>query len=674
MTDVLCTITQVAREVGCTPRYISDLVEQGKLHLVCGKISSSDFLGMKLEKDRYISLREYALSHDSERFQGKKAHDRDALCECLITHDYYGVRHYDPTQLLYGDINEAVYFSREDVNVLDQHLKKFFIEYGLSEAQKVFRLMEMTEGHERTKEALKAFTAETFVDGTITPSYTEFVEAILQRPDITCLTAEQLNEIVKQLKSKRAKKYLKKFNEYSSRVYGGNNVTINVRQNKGQGLVAYKYDTVVQLFQCIFNESYNSENKMIEKAIANPLFAEAWLFHALCFTCAQRASDIARSFCYLDSRKYPKEIDISWESLAEDILSNKISEDKYEAVCQYSVKAFEISGFVPSKISEHSPPPLRAAIFPELYSFFGKLILIAESHHRRNGKGYMKPERFAKYNNRLIMHDFYGKGMDDALKGQNLQTIRLNKAFLQAIEKEARDDGCGSIKPGMIASFARSHKNLNTIKAYLQDHTFESLTPEDIMFFMMEREAFGFEAYNTLVTAYPDEFTRLPIKAQNEIMKKLQMAPLNIEIVQSGIQVQQYIQNNFLKGKVGELRMILKQLFEISQGRGRAKDEGIYCTLRAINKVCINPAAQSCIASCCEYSVFTAHGYYALLAVLKDYYEEARHGNRKAESVLNELLMPRYRNILNNLMDDVKMAPDERQALKLMMKEYFYGC
>ena len=86
-----------------------------------------------------------------------------------------------------------------------------------------------------------------------------------------------------------------------------------------------------------------------------------------------------------------------------------------------------------------------------------------------------------------------------------------------------------------------------------------------------------------------------------------------------------------------------------------------------------HPDYESCLANGCPYLVFTRYGYRPLLQVLKDFKNEAVKGDKKAASILYKVLVPRYQDILNQLMKEKAMDPEERSSLKLMMKEELNG-
>ena len=148
------------------------------------------------------------------------------------------------------------------------------------------------------------------------------------------------------------------------------------------------------------------------------------------------------------------------------------------------------------------------------------------------------------------------------------------------------------------------------------------------------------------------------------------MKPLEIEKTQSELLAVQSVRQNFISGNNAAVHNMLKAMFEISQNRGKSKDPHIYCLKRAEKMACSYPEYESCLANGCPYLVFTKLGYIPLLKVLHEYYTMANNGDRKAYAVLEQVLLPRYQSIINQLVHDVQMTNEEKDSLKIMLKEY----
>ena len=361
------------------------------------------------------------------------------------------------------------------------------------------------------------------------------------------------------------------------------------------------------------------------------------------------------------------------DTLYTDILEDNLPDEIYIQTCKYALGSIDQSGRLPSKTANKNPSPLMAVITPGLYTFYGLLTLIAEIHMLKSGDGYMKSQRASVYQNKMQLRDFFGRPMWDILRGQNIQSRRLNKDFLQGVEKAAREQGCGGVMASAVASYARNHTSLNTIKTYLHDHRLTGENADMVLYYMMERGVFGFELYQTLITAYPDAMRKLTLKEQNQVIDQMNVTPLQLEEAESGVRSILAIQTEFKNGNDAAVLQMLKSMYEITQNRGQGKDHGVYCLLRAEKMACQHAEWDSCLANCCPYLVFTKIGYRPLLRILLKYQTEANKGNKKVQTVLQQVLIPRYQKILNQLMKDMNMSKEDRNGLKLIMKETLNG-
>ena len=651
---------------------IKKLIWEGQIKLHNGKISEEIISKIINERAEYISLREYAALHNTERFNGNKARDWKKLLDFLEEKEFFGIEIFETTKLVTGDKQDILFFQRTDVVMLDNKLCTFFEEYGLTEQQKVQRLLENTAKTE-LKKYLNMFLSEVFFEKTITSSVTEFVRFILQMPDIPKLTDSHITELLKQPMHQATKDIIINFLNY---VKGKRTVKYNIftraKQRSAKSIPAYRDDTYLMIATYIFNADYIAEHNMIKKALDNHLYAEMWLYLAIFFCCGWRAQDVCNGWRYLKLTEKSM-FDIRKDTLYEDICNDKLSDEIYINTCKYALGAIDQSGRLPAKTANRNPSPLMAVITPGLYTFYGLLTLIAESHMLRTGDGYMQPNRASVYQNKIKLRDFFGQPMWDTLGGQNIQSRRLNKDYLQGVEKAAREQGCGGVMSAAVASYARNHTSLSTIRAYLQDHRLSGENADMVLYYMMERGVFGFELYQTLITAYPEAMRKLTLKEQNRIIEQMGVTPLQVEEAEAEVRSILTIQEEFENGNDNAVLQMLKSMYEITQNRGKGKDHGVYCLLRAEEEACRHAEWESCLANCCPFLIFTKIGYLPLLQILLKYQSDAKKGNKKAKNILQQILIPRYQKILNQLMKDMDMSNEDKNGLKLIMKEMLNG-
>lgn len=657
---------------GTTSTLMKRLIREEKISLCDGKIPSDAVDKVMAENKAYISLREYSSEHVCGRFQGKTAKDRNNLLDYLEENEFFGIEIITPKELLIGSEKDILFFRRIDVFYIDKKLQTFFKEYGLTEEKKIRVLLKNSKKTD-TAEYLRKYLSEAFYERTCTPSVTEFVRFMLQMPDVSKMTDEYVAELLKQPMYATTKDLIINFLNYVKRKQNVKyNVFTKIKPERSNGIPAYQDDTYLTIATYIFNADYIAEHNMIEKALENHTYAEMWLYLAIFFCCGWRAQDVCNGWQYLKLFKRPI-FDICSDTLYTDILEDNLPDEIYIQTCKYALGAIDQSGRLPSKTANKNPSPLMAVITPGLYTFYGLLTLIAETHMLRSGDGYMKPQRASSYQNKINLRDFFGRPMWDILGGQNIQSRRLNKDFLQGVEKAAREQGCGGVMASAVASYARNHTSLNTIRTYLQDHRLTGENADMVLYYMMERGVFGFELYQTLLTAYPEAMRKLTLKEQNQVIEQMNVTPLQLEEAESGVRSILTIQSEFKRGNDTVVVHMLKCMHEITQNRGQGKDQGVYCLLRAEKMACQHAEWDSCLANGCPYLVFTKIGYLPLLHILLNYQTEANKGNKKAKTVLQQVFIPRYQKIINQLMKDMNMSKEDRNGMKLLMKEILNG-
>ena len=668
------TVAALARESGHPKSLINKKIWMGQIPLHDGLVSVTAATRILYEKKKFISLQEYASLHTSERFSGK-SDDREKLRFYLEENDFFGLFHAGVEEILMGIETDGVYLVREDVPLLDQHLEDFFDAYGLTGKESVNRIL---IGAERTcpetVKLLRAFIKARFYNwDEYPPSVVTFVRVMTGVPDIRDLENDDIKTLLQKELSFTSKEFIVRFLTTCRGKVPVKYAEVVVKEKPRHSVPSYSSDIYFGLMRCVFNADYIHEHEMVEKALSNHMYAEAWLYIACFVVCGWRASDVCRGWKYL--RLHEREdtpFGIDKATLHDDLLHDRIQDSVYEEVCRYCLSSVDVAGQLPRKTSLMDPPPLKAMIRPELTTFFGMLTLIAESHALRTGDGYMKPIRISVYQSRVTLKAFFGQEICDVLGNENLQSRRLNKFFLQGVEDAARKNGNSGMMAAMVAGYARNHTSMDTIKHYLRDHNMSGETAEVVLYFMMERGIFGFLYYQTLCMAYPEAVKKLPMKKQNELIAIIDEKPLDLELKQAMLVEQYHIREQFRQGKKEVVERVMLDMLEISQGRGKAKDDGLYCLKRARGEACLHPEYASCLAGCCPLMVFTQAALIPLVEVLRSCMEKAEH-DLKAQAVLEKVMVPFYQDILNSVMRKTYMTREDRLGIKKIIEEVLHG-
>ena len=652
---------------------LQKIVFENNWNLINGQIRKSDLNQVISEIEEYISLREYSNSITVGLFDGQKWNCRDKLHAYFLSHDYWGIKTIDPDMLTSGIKTDILYFPRKDLHILNNHLPAFLNDYGLSPTEQVDRMMNSVLNHETTVKYLKLFLNNNFISKNIGPATVDFVKQILSMPDVLSITDSHIISIQQDTSFAMSRDLISSFLNY---VKAHETVSYNfftIKKESNHALPAYSNEEYIALAKCFFNKEYIKNHGMVKKALLNHKYAEMWLYLCLFFVCGWRAADICKNWEYPKLYKRTKNIKgINLETLFEDILNLQIPEESCIDICKSVLIKIKISSPLPSKTMKDAHSPLSAYISPELQSFYGFIILIGEYHRLKSKDGYLKEGRIGFYQNKMNLRAFFGEEILEILHGKNISATRLNKDYLQGLQEESSKMGLNGLQTAMIAAYARNHTNLNSISHYLCDCNLTQETPEFVLYCMMERGVFGFQLYQTLLTAYPEAMTQLPLEKQTKIMSLLHSSPLKIESAQSMLLLQRKLKSTFMFGNESSASMFLRSMLTITQQRGKGKDDGIYCFRRALNEACSHPEYESCLKCCCTDLVFTKFGLIPLINILNTFYNQAKSGDKKAGGILNQVLIPHYQNIINEFLSKSDLSNDERNGIRLLMENTLF--
>ena len=486
-------------------------------------------------------------------------------------------------------------------------------------------------------------------------------------PDILQVNDNDILTALESLDTKKAKKLLIDFFSYGLSQDQMKYHSIKFKKNEGNSVKAYSYDEYITLAKILFNETYDKDHNLTQRALENSTYAEMWLFLSCHYVCGWRSSDICTYWVYPNLTNNDNPFNLNVYTLKEDILQNNIDESVYKQIALYSIRRIEMSYNIPQKTGKGK---LRSEIVPELQTFFGKLILIAEYHHINSGEGYMKAYRTSKYRNWILCKEFFGEDIFSITGKQSISSLRLNKSYLQGMELTARENGNSSLVSHVIASYARNHTNINTTLIYLKDHGLTGENAEIVLFMMMQRGVFGVSLYHALLTAFPHTFESLTMQEQTSWMEKFPLSAFELESLGSVFSATEDIAEELSKANTDLPMIVLKSMLAIGQGKGKAKDKGIFCIKKALGYSCEYPLYESCLANLCPYFVFTRDGIPALINVIKNYAEKAQT-RKKYEIALKKYIIPAFQYVINEISKE--MSAREQASTRKLIEEILNG-
>ena len=661
------TVEAASRFLGIRAAVLRDHIDSGEIGYEDGMITGSSLAEIRKQKTDFISLREFLEAYDGSRFSSRQAADRTKYIEFLEKHRYFGIEVIPPDKVFFSvPGRDDFYIRRADTEFLDYESRGFFEDFGVSEREKVARILKDSKGHGTTRRCVENYLAF-MEDGEniYTPSLTGFVRIVFEIPDISIASDNDIIAAIEAAELGKTKSYLADFFTY---VFSRETVRYHrfaLKKDESEALPAYTYEEFAHLAKILFNTGYEREHRLTEKALDNSWYAEMWMFLACHYVCGWRASDICSRWVYPNLKGESNPFGICTETLKEDILRGAIQDEVYETVAMYVIRRIEMAYNVPQRTGHGR---LRSEILPELRPFFGKLPLIAEYHHLVSGEGYMKPCRIYRYRNRVDCRDFFGEEILKVTGMRHISSRRLNKSYLQGLEQTARDNGNTVLVSHVIAAYARNHADADTTVVYLRDHGLTGETAGVVLFMMMQRGVFGADLYHALLAAYPDTFKSLSAGEQTRLMAKIPLSAYELETSGAVLAASEEIYGRLSLGDTKVPSETLKAMLAVSRGRGRAKEEGIYCMRKALGLCCDHPLYGSCIANLCPSHIFTAEGIPSLLRVLRDYAGKyGRTGNVKYAAALKKCIIPAFQEILNDVIRG--MADDEKGAVRKLIEE-----
>lgn len=662
-------VYRIVKEMGFSRQDIEIAVSKGKIQVTKGMISQSIYANIKKQREEYISSYEYGCCHKSERFNPEYIKCRKDLDEYIIATEN-GIE----IEKIYGvDIlvikrkeEESVFFKREKIGYLEEATKDFFKFYGMSEREKINVIIKENAGDKLKEDYLAEKIKQLLRAGGITGSVTHFVKLIMEAPAIERITDEDVAEMLASAYTLRTKELLDGFfrdiRKKADVHFHNYEMDEDDKDTEVEKVTAYPMDFFSKFAFCLFNENEIKKNNMVEKALHNHVFGEAWLFLSLLYVCGWRSNDICSTwqYLYLDENDRAGVFGLCREKLYEDILADRIEEKVYAHVCDYVLDKIGMMDAVPSKTENYNPSTLKMQILPGLRPFFGRLILIAESNQHRFGHGYITANRIGRYRLWVTIKDFLGEDAFNLVgRYNNIKSTRMNKTYLQTMVRTGFKLGETPMTACYIAMRSRNHNSVNTTgKWYIA----EEGSAEEALEASFERGIFGFAGYRLLETLLPQGFRNLPASNQTEFIKQINLVPYEMEQSIARCLNSIEIMEEFQNGEYSRADIVLQAMMEVSMGRGKAKDKGIFCFLRSLDLGCEYWHSESCIAENCEHCIYTRDGLEALLEVMNDYMKEADNGDVKSEEILKQDLIPHFKDIISAQLKE--MSVQERKVIE----------
>lgn len=418
---------------------------------------------------------------------------------------------------------------------------------------------------------------------------------------------------------------------------------------------AYEFDEYIELAYYLFHKDYVEENEMYALAAESKNYIDTWLYLSLHFICSLRYTDLVRI--------YHPDLPYEPEEVLRKIKEGEFGNDEARAVLLSLTTRMCMLPFTPNKTSDKSGISFVKFLIPDSCEVhFGRLFAIAEAHWRiANDKTAPLIRRVTRYED---ITRYMGEEIGSLFLERDFSGRSANKSYLQLIYAHA-DDILGEDGPRMkgyiLAALARSHKGsyeefAATTWEYIKDAKLSGLTPEFVVFELLERGVLSNVSSMLLKLITNKEYNDLSVKNQTALVKALGLTPFEIEHTTAVVQAGQDVAKNVVSEVLQSPNVsVLEALHNIGNGDAYAKQPECLCLRTAMHKSCIDVERRQCIG--CKYEISTKSTLYLLVAEytrLSDLYNKAVDPLEKSKNkkIFEQIIMPKLGETLKNLKEN----------------------
>jgi hypothetical protein len=599
-----------------------------------------------------IDFREYA-EKIKEIYQIEDAAFQEKLTHVLVDNEWFGIKPVLQDSILYVEPSEfqevlpliQQYFSSYDIDISDKNIKlmnQILVDKPetASKLQRFYEIYEFPSEVEYylTSFFLKFLKKELFLynDNEISQLLTiAFKELPKQYGDIITFFLTWLKE------------------HYKTRYI--NDYAMTKRQDGASQNEAYDEDEYLQLLYCLFNEDYIMDKDMYRSAARSKNFIDTWLFLSLHFICALRNTDVVRI-------KHPR-LTMDPEEVLSRVENDTFSEEDARITLYSITWRLAVLPLTPHKTKKHKNVPSIKLCFPEsIEVLMGTLFAIAEAHRRLNHIPDDEPlVRVISDYDRITR--YMGDEIGALFLESNFKTRAINKSYLQSVfmltDDILENDDEFNVKGYILAALARSHKGsygdfATTTVIYLKDAKMSGLTPEFVARELFERGVLSFIPSMLLKMITNLEYTKLPVHKQTELIRQLDLSPMEIEdIINTSERVKkrsmQVIKEIFAETD-NTRDNILNILHRIGNGNAISKQNECLCLMSAMKRLCPYNDRTNCIG--CEYEISTKSTVFLMVSEynrLFKLYQDSTDKllKNKYKTLLEEIVLPTMEELLH---------------------------
>lgn len=378
---------------------------------------------------------------------------------------------------------------------------------------------------------------------------------------------------------------------------------------------AYDMDDYLHLLYYLLCPEYIEENDMYRKAAESSDYTDTWLYLSLHFISSLRDTDKLR--IYHPVLPYP----------AKEVL-NRVADGTFSAndarITLLSItEKLCILPLTPNKTSDKQGiDSIKFFVPVSCEVHFGTLFALAEAHRQVNEV----PEN--PIIRRVTTYQEIRRNMGDEIgelfRTSDFRSRSATKSYLQSIfmlsNDVLEDNDAFGMQSYMIASMARSHKGgygafASTTIEYLKDAKLHGLTPEVVIFQLLERGVMSFIPSMLLKMVTKGEYERLSVSNQTELVKTLDLTPDEINTIVSVTSKAQKHAELIVSDSVKHGGDIVTALQKIANGNAYSKQNYSLCLRNALGVPCIHQNSRQCLG--CGADICTRATFYQVLSEIK---------------------------------------------------------
>lgn len=418
---------------------------------------------------------------------------------------------------------------------------------------------------------------------------------------------------------------------------------------------AYDLNTYLKILYHLYNEEYNKQNRMYEKACDSKNYADTWLFLALHFVCALRFTDLER---------LPHPIlESSPEETLLGIKHNTLPNNTFRKTINSITDRLSYLKLTPKKTSTNHTniPNIQFNIPVSCEVHIGKLFSICEAHNQLRSPDKPLIRKISQYNKIKL---YMGEDIGNLFLERDFSSRAANKSYLQALSMIAdtvlKQDIGVNTTGYTIAALARSHKGkfgeLEQItQVYLKESKINQLNAKMVVKQFFERGVLSMIPSMLLKIITYGNFEKYSPERQTDLIKNIQLTPLQVDNIFS---LQERSNEEALSTVKNILQVennpqnLLMACQKIGNDQAKSKQTGSGCMLIALNKPCPFLEKQNCLG--CKYEIITRQTLKYLIEQSKTIKKKLRNlesGMEKEKNIffLNSILYPKIKGILETV-------------------------